>query len=70
MSVKRLLEIKKLCHDNRVSVNDYLLAALFQVSSTNKIVIGVDSRCPPRYNLLSSWCYWQLFFGCWDYIQK
>lgn len=44
MSVKRLLEIKKLCHDNRVSVNDYLLAALFQVSSTNKIVIGVDAR--------------------------
>ena len=44
MPENRLLEIKELCHDRSVSVNDYLLAVLFQVTNTNKIVIGVDAR--------------------------
>ena len=44
LSEKRLLEIREFCHNAQVSVNDYLLAVLFSVADTEKIVIGADVR--------------------------
>lgn len=44
LSKKRLLEIREFCHNAQVSVNDYLLAALFSVADTEKIVLGADVR--------------------------
>ena len=44
MSEKRLLELRTFCHKAQVSVNDYLLAALFSAADAEKIVIGVDVR--------------------------
>lgn len=44
MPEKSLAVIRQFCHENGVTVNDYLLAVLFQAADTGKIVIGVDAR--------------------------
>ncbi len=41
---EKLATIRELCHNNGISVNDYLLAALYMVAKTQKIVIGADVR--------------------------
>lgn len=44
LSENRLMEIRAFCHNTQVSVNDYLLAVLFSIADTEKIVIGTDVR--------------------------
>lgn len=41
---EELQEIIKLCHDNSISVNDYLIAEMMVEKSTNQVVIAADIR--------------------------
>ena len=44
MEEEKLTKIRELCHNNGISVNDYLLAMLYTAAKTQKIVIGADVR--------------------------
>lgn len=43
-SYERTAEIISMCHDNAISVNDYLIAKMMQEEDTNKVVIAADIR--------------------------
>ena len=44
MEKENLTMIQELCHNNKISINDYLLAKLYTAAKTQKIVIGADVR--------------------------
>lgn len=44
ISKEKLSQIKELCKDHGVSVNDFLMAKIYKITGTPKIIIAVDVR--------------------------
>lgn len=42
--IQTLDEMKALCHEHQISINDYLLAKTYESANTNKIIIAADIR--------------------------